>query len=188
MTSNGDVVKRPDAHHPHRHSIEDLNPNAVLDKMASDKDSADPDLEAEFFEKFERRNWTLSLFEEYGRWAIRINPLSFGLSVILIWGFAVCCLQLCSCAHNTCYNCPLEIQCPLSCGQNSANSLCTPFSMPRSCPMNMTSVHIHSWQLQARKLWAKLWANALPRHRTAMPQRHCIALPHNAGIQWQRTV
>lgn len=73
---------------PSRHSIEDLNPNTVLEKMDKEKGSAN-DLEAEFFEKFERRNWTFSLFEDHGRWAIRINPVSFVFSVILIWGFAV---------------------------------------------------------------------------------------------------
>ena len=52
------------------------------------------DLEHTFFKKFERRNWTLSLFEGAGRWGIRINPVSFGVSVIVIWGFAVrCCFS-----------------------------------------------------------------------------------------------
>lgn len=44
-----------------------------------------------FFQKYERRNWTLSLFEGAGRWGIRINPVSFGVSVVVIWGFAVRC-------------------------------------------------------------------------------------------------
>lgn len=56
--------------------------------MLQDDASSNPDdLEREYFEKFERRNWTFSLGE--GKWGVRINPVSFGLSVLLIWGFAV---------------------------------------------------------------------------------------------------
>eukprot|EP00892_Ulva_mutabilis_P009681 jgi/Ulvmu1/7085/UM033_0146.1 len=50
------------------------------------------DLETVFFEKYERRNWSISLFKEAGRWSIRVNPVSFGASVLLFWSFAIWCM------------------------------------------------------------------------------------------------
>lgn len=92
------------------------------------KSSEITDLETFFFEKHERKNWHINLFDDpvrpgslpsartawpaaccsrgqsqdarlyrlkspavcmQGRWGIRVNPVSFGASVVLIWGFAV---------------------------------------------------------------------------------------------------
>lgn len=95
FNSHASNLSQPSAPSAHatsfvRSSLDDLNPNKIFDKMGGDPGSTDvDDLEHAFFEKFERRNWTLHLFPNSGRWGIRINPFSFLVSVLAIWGFAV---------------------------------------------------------------------------------------------------
>lgn len=68
-------------------------PSLTDNSVRADYDAGDDDddLEHAFFKKYERRNWSLILFEQAGRWGIRINPVSFGVSVIVIFFFAVRC-------------------------------------------------------------------------------------------------
>ena len=48
---------------------------------------SDVDFEADCFEKNERKNWMFAVGGK--KWGIRVNPVSFIASVILVWGFAV---------------------------------------------------------------------------------------------------
>ena len=73
--------------------------------VQDDNSSTVDDLEKEFFEKFERRNWTFNYkIPGLGKWGeIRVNPVSFTFSVILIWGFAVRTPACCSVLPCVCY-------------------------------------------------------------------------------------
>ena len=76
-------------------------------KNASKKDvasaSSEDDFEADTFEKNERKNWMFAIGGK--KWGVRINPVSFTMSVLLIWGFTVCIalyMMLCVFAMQTC--------------------------------------------------------------------------------------